>query len=238
MPDKVNNWYEKLPTNLKRENKTDKNFKKHYILPNSMICCIGGTGAGKTNALLEFLSRKNEAFYEIIIFTGSTSDEPLYNLLKQKIPDTQVFNDINELPSLSDFDNDSKNQEKLIIFDDFINLPKKDFKKLNEYLTGGRKFGFTCFCMGQEYVSIPKTITRNCHYFIMFRLNDNVSINNIIKNHNIENVDKDLFKDMYLQATEIPRDFFMIDLKGKPETRLRHNFLNHYPIQKKKDTTQ
>ena len=52
MSDKVKNWYEHLPKDLKRESKLDKNFKKHHVLPNSMICCIGGTGSGKTNALL------------------------------------------------------------------------------------------------------------------------------------------------------------------------------------------
>jgi len=47
MSDKVKNYYELLPKDLKRETKLDKNYKKHLIQPNSMICCIGGTGAGK-----------------------------------------------------------------------------------------------------------------------------------------------------------------------------------------------
>jgi geranylgeranyl pyrophosphate synthase len=59
-------------------------------------------------------------------------------------------------------------------------------KKLNEYLTAGRKFGFTVWCMAQNYTSIPKVITRNLQYIILFKLNDNVSINNIIKNHNTD----------------------------------------------------
>ena len=67
MSDKVKNWYDHLNNKLKRETKLDKNFKKHHILPNSMICCIGGTGSGKTNALVDWLSRKNDAFYHIII---------------------------------------------------------------------------------------------------------------------------------------------------------------------------
>ena len=99
-------------------------------------------------------------------------------------------------------------------------------KKINEYLTGGRKFGFSCYVMGQNYVQIPKTITRNCHYFIIFRLNDNASINNIVRNHNIDGIDKDDFRKMYIDATSEPRNFFMLDLKGKPETRYRHNFLD------------
>jgi len=232
MSDKVKNWYEHLPKNLKRETKPDKNIKKHHILPNSMICCIGGTGSGKTNALCDWLSRKNEAFYDIIIFTGSTADEPLYSMLKQKMPDIQLYNDIAQLPELKEFDDDDKDQEKLIVFDDFINLKKPEMKKINEYLTGGRKFGFSCWCMAQNYVQIPKTITRNCHYFIVFKLNDNTSINNITRNHNIDDIDRDSFKDMYVEATKEPRDFFLLDLKGKPDTRYRHNFTNFYSPKK------
>jgi len=233
MGDKISNWYEKIEPQYKRTNKPDKNFKKHYILPNSMMCCIGGTGSGKTNALIEFLSRKNEAFYDVIYFNPVSSDEPLLNMLKDKLPEMKMFNNIEDLPELSSFEDEEKD-EKLIIFDDIINMPKKEFKKVNEYLTGGRKMGFTCFVMGQNYVQIPKTITRNSSYFIVFRLNDNVSINNIIRNHNTENIKNEEFKRMYLKATESPRDFFLIDLKSTDkQTRLRHNFLNFFELPNK-----
>ena len=159
MSDKVKNWYESLSKDLKRESKLDKNYKKHFIQPNSMICCIGGTGSGKTTSLVEFLSRKNEAFFDIIIFSGSTTDEPLYSMLKQKMPDIKLINDINELPDLKEFDNEDKDQERLIVFDDFVNLKKPEMKKINEYLTAGRKFGFTCWCMCQNYTSCPKTVS-------------------------------------------------------------------------------
>lgn len=230
MTDKIKNYYDLLDKSLKRENKFDKNYKRHYIQPNSMICCIGGTGSGKTNALIDFLTRKNEAFYDIIIFSGSTTEEPLYNLLQQKMPEIRMFNDINELPSLSEFDNDEKGCEKLIILDDFINLKPKEMKKLNEYLTAGRKFGFTVWCMAQNYTSILKTITRNLQYIILFKLNDNVSINTIIKNHNIHGVEPEKFKELYLEATGEPRQFLMIDMKGDKDKHLRQNFLNFYKI--------
>ena len=227
MTDKIKNYYELLDKNLKRETKRDKHYKKHQIEPNSMICCIGGTGSGKTNALIDFLTRKNEAFYDISIFSGSTTEEPLYELMKQKMPDVRMYNDIEEFPSLSEFDNDEKGLEKLVILDDFINLKKKEMQKLNEYLTAGRKFGITCWCMAQNYTSIPKVITRNLHYIILFKLNGNVSINNIIKNHNINGIDKDLFKSHYQKATSEPRQFLLIDLKN-PTTHLRQNFLNMF----------
>ena len=68
--------------------------------------------------------------------------------------------------------------------------------------------------MGQNYTSIPKIITRNSHYFIVFRLGDNTSINNIIRNHNTTDIKKDDFKKEYLKATEDKGDFFMLDLKN------------------------
>lgn len=223
--DHVKNWYDHIPKELKQNSKLDTNFKKHMIQPRSMIVCIGGTGAGKTNALLEFLSRKNDAFFEIIVFTGSTADEPIYNLLQQKCG-ADLYNDIDELPELKSFDDEGKKQEKLIVLDDFINLPTKKMKKINEYLTSGRKFGFTCFVMGQNYTSIPKIVTRNAHYFILFKLNDNRTIDCILKNHNVDGVDAEEFKKMYREATAEPRNFFLIDLRTTGTGKLRHNFLN------------
>jgi hypothetical protein len=83
--------------------------------------------------------------------------------------------------------------------------------------------------MAQNYVSIPKTIVRNCQYFIIFKLNDNVTINNIIKNHNIYNVEKEQFKKLYCDATNEPLNFFLIDLKTKDKTKhLRKNFIDFY----------
>ena len=99
-------------------------------------------------------------------------------------------------------------------------------KKIQEYATAGRKKGFTCFFLAQNYVQIPKNISRNTHYFIIFKLNDNTSINNIIKNHNIEDVEKDIIKQAYDYSTNCKGDFFMIDLKGDGIKRYRHNFLN------------
>lgn len=228
--EKVINWYEKLKDQLPNQTKLDKNFNKHHILPNSMILAIGGTGTGKTNALMSFLAFKNESFYKIIIYTGSTGEEPLYQYLQQKIPELEIYNDIKEVPPLMEFDDQDKDKEKLIIFDDFINLKSKDLVKIQEYLTAGRKFGFTVFLLAQNYVSVPKTITRNINYFIIFKLNDTVSINNIIKNHNIDDIDKDKFKEAYKYSTAERLNFLMLDLKGPKEKRLRHNFTEFLSI--------
>jgi hypothetical protein len=62
-------------------------------------------------------------------------------------------------------------------------------------------------------------------------LNDNTTLNNIIRNHNIHDVDKELFGDLYDKSTSDPLSFVMIDLKGKDKkTHLRKNFLEHHKI--------
>ena len=139
------------------------------------------------------------------------------------MPDTEFYEDINELPSLND--DEDHEHEKLIVFDDFINLKKKEFQKIKEYLTAGRKKKWTVYLNAQNYTDVPKTITRNCHYFLIFKQNDNVTINNILKNHNVDNVDKDDFKKMYLDATKEKPNFLMVDLKGGS---IRKNFLQFY----------
>ena len=78
-----------------------------------MVCIIGGSGAGKTNAILNWLSRCSEKFNDIIIFNANSTNEPLYNLLKEKIPEIQEYSDINELPDLKSFEGD-KTHEKVI----------------------------------------------------------------------------------------------------------------------------
>ncbi len=77
--------------------------------------------------------------------------------------------------------------------------------------------------MAQEYTSIPKIITRNVNYLILNKINDNVSIDIIIKNHNIYGVDKDVFKKAYELSIKELLNFFMLDLKSRdPIDRYRH----------------
>ena len=55
----------------------------------------------------------------------------------------------------------------------------------------------------------------------------NLSINTIIKNHNINGILPKKFKDCYIMATAEPHQFFLIDMKNRT-THLRGNFLNFF----------
>jgi len=221
--DKLINFYELMDKEMKNDTKRDKNFRNHFVEPCSMMLAIGGTGSGKSLALLNLLQRKNEAFCKLIIFSGSSTNEPAYNLIREKIPEAEFYEDIDELPALND--EDDVEHEKLIVFDDFINMKKKEFQKIKDYLISGRKKKWSVYLNAQNYTDVPKTITRNCHYFLIFKQNDNTTINNMLKNHNVDNVDKEDFKNMYFDAVEEKPNFFMVDLKGGS---LRKNFTTFY----------
>ena len=108
-------------------------------------------------------------------------------------------------------------------------------KKIYNYLISGRKFGFTCWLMAQNYSSVPKVIVRNINYFILFKINDNISLNNIIRNHNISDVDPSIIKSAYYLCTQTPPNFFLIDIKTQNlKERFRKNFLEFLDLEKLK----
>jgi hypothetical protein len=232
MGDKIVNYYEKL--NIKGAS-LPKTWKKHHMFNRCHTCCLGGTGSGKTNALINYISRSSSEFHKILICSFSTTDEPLYNMLNDT-KNVELINDIDEVPELDEFDDKNKDKPKLIIFDDFINIEKKKQKKIYNYLIAGRKMGFSCWCLAQDYVSVPKIITRNINYFIIFKINDSVSLNNILRNHNITDVDPSIVKSVCNIITSEPPNFFMIDMKtGNTKERFRKNFLTFLDLDKKEE---
>ena len=227
MGDKIVNFYDKLGI---KGATLPKTWDKHHMFNKCHTLCLGGTGSGKSNSLINYISRSSGEFYTIIVCSFSTTDEPLYNLLEEN--GATLYNDIDEVPELIEYDDDEKKNPKLIVFDDFINVENKKLKKIYNYLISGRKFGFTCWLMAQNYSSVPKVIVRNINYFIMFKLNDNISLNNIIRNHNISDVDPSIIKSACNLCTQEPPNFFMIDLKTINEKeRFRKNFLEFLDLE-------
>ena len=72
----------------------------------------------------------------------------------------------------------------------------------------------------------------------MHKINDSiqVSIDRIIKNHNIYGVDKEVFKKAYQLATKEPLNFFILDLKSRdPKDGYRYGFLDFLKLQAEQD---
>ncbi len=233
MSDKIVNFYDKLGI---KDAVLPKTWKKHHMFNKSHCVCIDGTGSGKSNAVINYISRSSGEFYKIIVCIFSTTDEPLYNMLEET-GKVELISDIEEVLDLEEFDDEHKDKPKLIVFDDFLNLQKKDMKKKSKYLISGRKFGFSVWLMTQDYVSVPKILVRNINYFIIFKINDNISFNNIIRNHNVSDTDPSIIKATCSLCTQTFGDFFMIDMKtGNLKERFRKNFLNFLDLEKLKLT--
>jgi hypothetical protein len=218
------NFYSQIPKDKSKE-KT-KTYKNHFIDKNSRILMIGSSGTGKSNALINFIEKTSDDFHRIIICSFSTTDEPLYNYLKQKIPSVELINNIEDVPEVQEFDDKHKDKQKLIVFDDFINLSKKEMKKIFDYAISSRKFGFTSFFMCQSYTAVPKIISRNCNYIFLFRINDKYSIKRIIANHGLSaEVQPERIEEYYYYAIHDPLSFLLIDLKTNDEKmRFRKGF--------------
>jgi hypothetical protein len=88
------NFYSLLP---KDKQKLSLGYKSHFTDKNSRILMIGSSGTGKSNSLLNFIEKSSGEFREIIIASFSTTDEPLYNFLQQKIPEVQLIDNVEEV---------------------------------------------------------------------------------------------------------------------------------------------
>ena len=220
--DNVTNWIEKIPKKFVTKQTKDPTYKNHLIKPNSMILSVGATGVGKTNgSVVEFLHRKNGRFFEIIIFTGSSSDEVLYNFLASSIDGLKLIDDPLELPKIEHYKNiENKDFEKVIVFDDSCQSDKKVLKEIQKWFMMARKLGFTCIFLSQDYTSTPIFIRRNCHYLQLFKLTDMRDVKNILSKCALD-VDLNTLKNMLNYATKERGQFLTIHLAGDVENKYR-----------------
>ena len=68
MPDDIKKWYDIIgEQGVEGKKKHSKDYKRHHILPASLICMIGGSGAGKSTALMDLIDRYGAKFYKVMI---------------------------------------------------------------------------------------------------------------------------------------------------------------------------
>ena len=228
--DSIKDWYAIANKGKPDESvKPKKDFKNHLIKPCAMIIMVAPTGGGKSTGLLEFLNRTPDRWYQIIVYSGSTTDEDLYNFLNEKIDGIQLIHNVDELPLIND-DNSDRKQEKLIIFDDFINLNKKQKEMIQAWFNSARKKSWTCIAMVQRYIDCPIQMRENAQYYFIYRARNNNAVKNIFRNHNVLGLDKDILHRAYLKATEKPKDFMMLDLLPDSPMPVRHCFLDNIDL--------
>ena len=142
---------------------------------------IGRPGSGKTSLLYSFF-KSNElfkkVFHNIFLFQPSHSRASMKDKLFDKLPEEQIFDELN-YDSLSSVMDTIKNEESkcnnCIIFDDMTAyLKNNDTLKLFKELVNNRRHLHTSiFFLVQTYHSIPKEIRRLFSNVFVFRVSKN-----------------------------------------------------------------
>ena len=179
------------------ENIIEHNSKWPFI-PNHpyRILIIGGSGSGKTNALLNLINDQPDI--DKIYLYGKDPYEKKYKYLinmREKVGlnhfnDPKAFmeysNDIQDVyKNIEDY-NPIKKRKVLIIFDDMI-ADMINNNKLNsivtEFFIRGRKLNISIFFITQSYFKVPKDVRLNSTHFFIMKIPNKRELQQIALNH-------------------------------------------------------
>jgi ABC-type oligopeptide transport system ATPase subunit len=216
------NWYDKA-----------RNFCTEYHNPSYANCgikhcfrglIIGGSGSGKSTLLVETIYRLQDTFGTIIVCLQN-KDEPLYQYLKSKVKDNLIFHEgYKNIPKLEEIADKYKDQQVLVVFDDFVVEGKKQ-PAVEEYFIRSRKLckGVSCIYLSQSYFDTSKLIRVQCNWIMLKKLSSMRDLKLILNDHNL-GIDREELLKLYQYATENQPDFLMVDIDAPAKKRFRKNY--------------
>ena len=196
------------------------------------ILIIGGSGSGKTNALLNLINHVLN-IDNIYLYSKINTKQNFYSknmkMLEQSILMIQkLLLNIQTIWMIKDYD-PNKKRKILIVFDDMI-ADMLSNKKLNPIVTElfirGRKLNISLVFITQSYFAVPKNIRLNStHYFVM-KIPNKRELQQIAFNHSSD-IDFQDFMNLYIKSTAKPYSFLVIDttLPSDNSLRFRKNLL-------------
>ena len=210
---------------------TNENNKKWSYIPDHpyRILILGGSGSGKTNALLNLLNEQHDI--DKMYVYARDLNKPKYQFLIKTCEDVGIkhVNNLNTFivcQNINDY-NPSRKRKKLIYFDDTIAdiMMSATLRAIiKELFIRCRKLNISLAFITQSYFSIflifPKDVRLNLtHYFIM-KIKNREELQNIAFNHFAE-IDYDDCKKTYRECTKEPFTFLTIDTTLPPSNPLR-----------------
>ena len=223
------------------ENKTKHNLKSPYIPDHRYrIIILGGSGFGKTNALLNLIN--NQPDIDKISLYAKDSYEAKYQFSISKregtvlkpFNDPKAFieysNDMQDVYKNIDEYNPDKENKILIVFDDMI-ADMINNKKLNSVVTvlfiRGRKLNISLVFMTQSYFKVPKDVRLNSTHFFIMKIPNKRELQQIVLNHSSDTNSKDFIK-IYKNCTAEPYSFLVSDatLASDNPLRFRNNLFD------------
>ena len=222
------------------ENIIEHNSKWPYIPDHPYrILIIGGSGSGKTNALLNLIN--NQPDIDKICLYAKDPYEKKYQYLTNKREKLGLnhFNDLNAFmqysndmqdvyKSIEDY-NPIKKRKVLIVFDDMIaDMINND--KLNpivtELFTRGRKLNISIVFITKSYFKAPKDVRLNSTHFFVKKIPNKRKLQQIALSHSSDIDFKD-FMNIYKKCTTEAYSFLVKDttLPSDDPLRFRKNLL-------------
>ena len=203
---------------------------------------IGGSGSGKTNALLNLINKQNDI--DKIYLYARDLNKPKYKILIKKREDVGIehLNNPNAFIECSntmdgvyenthDY-NSSRKRKILIVFDDMIAdiMTNKRFQAIiKELFIRCRKLNISLAFITQSYFSVPKDVRLNSTHYLIMKINNKRELQNIAINHSADIDYKDFMK-IYRECTKEPFSFLTIDttLPASNPLRLRKILFQSY----------
>ena len=222
------------------ENKIEHNSKWSYIPDHAYrILIIGGSGSGKTNALLNLINNHPD-IDKIYLYAKDPYETKYQNLINKRekvgldhFDDPKAFmeysNDIQDVyKNIEDY-NPIKKRKILIVFDDMI-ADMINNKKLNPVVTElfirGRKINISIVFITQSYFKVPKDVRLNSTYFFIMKIPNKRELKQIALNHSSD-IDFKGFMKIYKKYTKEAYSFLVNDtaLPSDDPLRFRKNLL-------------
>ena len=222
------------------ENIVEHNSEWPYIPDHPYrILIIGGSGSGKTNALLNLIN--NQPDIDKIYLHAKDPYEKKYQYLSNKREKVGLnhFNDpkasmeyLNDMQdvykNIEDY-NPIKKRKVLLIFDDMI-ADMISNNKLNpivtELIIRGRKLNISIVFITQSYFKVLKDLRLNSTHFFNMKIPNKRELQEIALNHSSDIDFKD-FMNIYKKYTKEPYSFLLNDttLPSDNPLRFRKNLL-------------
>ena len=203
---------------------------------------IGGSGSGKTNALLNLIKEQDsDNLIDEIYFYVKDLNEPKYQFLIKKcedvgmkhLNDPKVFIEYsNTMDDVYNYINDYNPNRNLIVLDDMIAdiMTNEKFQVIIKGLfIRCRKLNISLVFTTQSYFSVPKEVRLNSTYYLIMKIHNKRELQNTAINHSTDIDYKDFVK-IYRKCAKEPYSFLTFDttLPANNSLRFRKNLLDSF----------
>ena len=194
--------------NIVNDNNINHNEKWPYIPDHPYkILIIGGSGSGKTNALLNLINEQKD-IDKIYSYARDLSESKYEYLIKNRenagikhANDSKVFlecsNAMNYVYEGINNYNPNRRRKILIVFDNMIAdiMTNKKFQAILKALfIRCRKINIPLALITQSYFSVPEDVRLNSTHYLIMKINNKRELQNIAINHSADIDYKDFIK--------------------------------------------